>query len=61
MQLYTIIGPKSRFFEKDRIVKTYAVGDIHGAYKVLIQCFNTKKYWQSDLSPDLYGGTPDRL
>ena len=29
--------------------------------KLTIMDIDTKKYWQSDLSPDLYGGTPDRL
>ncbi|MEK6563466.1 MAG: hypothetical protein AABZ65_00350 [Candidatus Omnitrophota bacterium] len=81
-------------------MKTFAIGDIHGAYKAMMQCFerskfdykkdrtlqpihvcnvwnidtgagwsgkltiidvDTKEYWQSDLTPDLYGGTPDKL
>jgi hypothetical protein len=55
-------------------MKTCAIGDIHGAYKALIQCFKRskfdyqkdrlivmKEYWQSDLSPDLYGGLPNQL
>ncbi len=29
--------------------------------KLTIMDVDTKKYWQSDLSPDLYGGTPDNL
>ena len=29
--------------------------------KLAIMDVETKKYWQSDLSKDLYGGTPDRL
>lgn len=29
--------------------------------KLTIMNVDTKEYWQSDLSPDLYGGTPDRL
>jgi len=29
--------------------------------KLTIMDVDTKEYWQSDLSPDLYGGTPDKL
>ncbi|MFA5316709.1 MAG: metallophosphoesterase [Dehalococcoidales bacterium] len=29
--------------------------------KLTIMDVDTKEYWQSDLSPNLYGGTPDRL
>jgi serine/threonine protein phosphatase 1 len=29
--------------------------------KLTIMDVDSKKYWQSDLSPDLYGGTPDSL
>jgi len=29
--------------------------------KLTIMDVDTKEYWQSDLTPDLYGGTPDRL
>lgn len=29
--------------------------------KLTIMNVDTKEYWQSDLSPDLYGGTPNRL
>ena len=81
-------------------MKTYAIGDIHSAYKAMMQCFerskfdykrdrlivmcdvcnvwnldtgagwsgkltimdvNSKEYWQADLTPDLYDGTPDKL
>ena len=106
-------------------MKTFAIGDIHGAYKAMLQCFerskfnykagnsgssamnrslckdifvghttteiyntlqpihvcnvwnidtgagwsgkltimdiDTKEYWQSDLSKDLYGGLPNQL
>ncbi len=28
--------------------------------KLTIMDIDTKEYWQSDLSPDLYGGTPDK-
>jgi len=29
--------------------------------KLTIMDVDTKEYWQSDLTPDLYGGTPDRI
>lgn len=29
--------------------------------KLTIMDVDSKKYWQSDLSPDIYGGTPDNL
>lgn len=29
--------------------------------KLTIMNVTTKEYWQSDLTPDLYGGTPDKL
>lgn len=29
--------------------------------KLTIMDIDTKEYWQSDLTPDLYGGTPDRI
>ncbi len=29
--------------------------------KLTIMDIDTKEYWQSDLSPDLYGGIPDRI
>ena len=29
--------------------------------KLTIMDVDTKKYWQSDLTPDLYGGSPDRI
>lgn len=29
--------------------------------KLTIMDVDTKEYWQADLTPDLYGGTPDKL
>ena len=29
--------------------------------KLTIMDIETKKYWQSDLTPNLYGGTPDQI
>jgi len=39
-------------------LKMYGVG---WSGKFTIMDVTTKEYWQSDLTPDLYGGTPGRL